>query len=457
MRANSFRQMAKRAPPRGLPHFVVSLPVPYSILWDLVDRGETVRQPDALIGEVMGLVDQKNGRRLPSAYPPANSPTSSIWDLRHCGPPIWLAAPENPMGFEVDFLAVGDGERGGDAIALRFGNLNGPRSQQIVMVIDGGWTETGTLLAKHIRDFYRTDTVDAVISTHPDDDHSNGLLVLLDELRVGNLFLHLPWKHADDIARMFRDDRVTDRSVREALRRSLDSACQLSKVAARKSIRVTEPFQGVNWLDGRLQILGPTVAYYESLLPHFRGTPEPKVPLFPFAPARRSVLAGLGRAAESIGVETLTDSGETSPENNTSAITFINADGRGLLFTGDAGMPALTIAADRLSALGISTASLDLIQVPHHGSRRNVGPTILNRIVGTKLGAPASLKTAVCSCPKASEKHPAKSVTNAFRRRGAPVYVTGGRNLLHHRDAPGRGWGTAQPLPLFTEVEAGDE
>jgi hypothetical protein len=26
------------------------------------------------------------------------------------------------MAYEIDFLPVGDGERGGDAIALRFGN-----------------------------------------------------------------------------------------------------------------------------------------------------------------------------------------------------------------------------------------------------------------------------------------------------------------------------------------------
>ena len=29
----------------------------------------------------------------------------------------------NQIGYEIDFLAVGDGEKSGDAIALRFGNL----------------------------------------------------------------------------------------------------------------------------------------------------------------------------------------------------------------------------------------------------------------------------------------------------------------------------------------------
>ena len=41
-------------------------------------------------------------------------------------------------GYEIDFRAVGEGERSGDAIVVRFGNLAGNRDQQFVMVIDGG-------------------------------------------------------------------------------------------------------------------------------------------------------------------------------------------------------------------------------------------------------------------------------------------------------------------------------
>jgi glyoxylase-like metal-dependent hydrolase (beta-lactamase superfamily II) len=78
------------------------------------------------------------------------------------------------MGYEVDFLAVGDEGRSGDAIAVRFGNLNDP-SQQYVVVIDGGLTDTGTELVNHIKTFYNTSDVDLVISTHPDSDHAAGL------------------------------------------------------------------------------------------------------------------------------------------------------------------------------------------------------------------------------------------------------------------------------------------
>ena len=35
------------------------------------------------------------------------------------------------MAYEIDYMAVGDGEKGGDAIALRFGNLTGPRDAHL--------------------------------------------------------------------------------------------------------------------------------------------------------------------------------------------------------------------------------------------------------------------------------------------------------------------------------------
>jgi hypothetical protein len=54
------------------------------------------------------------------------------------------------MGYEIDFLPVGEGEKSGDAIALRFGNLFGNRNEKTVVVIDGGFKETGEKLVKHI-------------------------------------------------------------------------------------------------------------------------------------------------------------------------------------------------------------------------------------------------------------------------------------------------------------------
>lgn len=359
------------------------------------------------------------------------------------------------MGYEVDLLPVGNGDRSGDAIALRFGNLFGSRSEQIVVVIDGGYVESGEALVDHIKRFYGTDYVNIVVSTHPDADHGAGLAVVLEQLRVGALWIHRPWNHTEDIARMFKDGRVTDKSVKEDLRKSLDTARELERMAERRRIPIVEPFTGLTDGTGRILIIGPTEKFYESLLPEFRGTPEPAVSLGFLAKPLETVKEFIKRIAERWDFETLTDEGVTSAENNSSAILLIQPENdEFMLFTGDAGIPALTAGADYLASRGFDFAKLHFIQVPHHGSQRNVGPTILNRLVGPKLSVESKIKTAFVSAAKDGEpKHPSKKVTNAFRRRGAPVHATQGVKKFHYQNAPNRGWSPSTPLPFYHEVE----
>lgn len=358
------------------------------------------------------------------------------------------------MGYEIDFLPVGNGEKSGDAIALRFGNLFGQRSEQTVVVIDGGFKESGENLVQHIRTYYHTNFVDLVVSTHPDGDHSCGLEVVLEELEVGCLWMHQPWNHTEDIAGMFRDGRVTDDSVSETLRRSLESAYNLERIAKAKRIPIFEPFAGLQDASGCLLVLGPTQFYYESLLPYFRGTPEPKDLISLIEKAFREAKEFVETVAEWWDYETLDDCGEVSAENNSSTILLLVIEGKYLLFTGDAGIPALTEVINRLESIGFDFSKIAFVQVPHHGSKRNIGPTILNRLIGPKLSSDQKLKSAFVSASKeGAPKHPAKKVTNAFRRRGAPVHATQGSPKVHFYNAPDRGWSQSIPLPFYNQVE----
>jgi len=359
------------------------------------------------------------------------------------------------MGYEIDFLAVGENSRSGDAITLRYGNLFGSRGEQTVVVIDGGFSDDGRKIVEFIQTRYGTDRVDLVISTHPDDDHANGLIAVLQELEVGQLWMHLPWNHTDDIARMFRDGRVTDNSVREHLRRSLDTARSLERIATELEIPIREPFHGLS-LDEHLRVLGPSEEYYESLLPDFRGTPEPVEGAGLLGRAGAFLAETVRKVAESWNVETLTDEGETSAENNTSAILELAVDGDRVLMTADAGIPALTRIVGRLEDGGWVREDLRLVQVPHHGSQRNVGPTLLNRLIGPKIpqDEPGNTVAYVSAAKDGGPKHPSRKVTNAFRRRGVRVYATQGKNLRYHREAPGRSdYSRAEPLEFFSEVE----
>lgn len=364
------------------------------------------------------------------------------------------------MGYEVYFHPVGSGERSGDAISLRFGELLSDPPRQTVMVIDGGFQSDGQVLVNHIRNFYATNRVDIAVSTHPDADHSAGLAVVLEQLEVGQLVMHRPWNHAP-AANMFSDGRVTDISVTEALRKSLDNARELERIAERRGISIVEPFTGTTNPSGDVLIVGPTQKYYEELLLTFRCTPEPISGLSILAEMLKSVRVSVGevvsKAVELWNYETLTDAGTTSAENNSSAMVLVRlAPDTFALFTGDAGIPALAMAAEYLVSRGFDFSQLKFIQVPHHGSQHNVGPAILDVLVGPRVSEGSVVKIAfVSAAADGDAKHPYKKVMNAFRRRGAPVHATQGITKRYSLNAPDRGplWTASVALPFYTEVE----
>lgn len=356
------------------------------------------------------------------------------------------------MAWEVDFMAVGQGERSGDAIALRFGNLTGLRSEQTVLVIDGGTQESGEKLVEHIKTYYKTTRVDAVLSTHPDADHASGLSVVLESLEVGTLFMHQPWNHAEYIQHLFNDGRVTTTGLEERVWRALQNACDLEKIANRKKIPIVEPFS-----DEDPMVLSPSRAFYQEQLASFRCMPaqrekEASAALFELF---RDLIKVVGRALESWFQETLADpdEGATSAENNSSVILLFPLGEERFLFTADAGVPALRQAAAKARALGIDLKTVKYLQIPHHGSRRNIGPTILNEIIGPVLPeGSATSKIAFVSAAKDAPKHPRKQVVNAFLRRGAKVFATRGTTVCQRsNDAPPRaGWTSVSSLDFFT-------
>jgi len=349
------------------------------------------------------------------------------------------------MAYQIDYIPVGDGERSGDAIALRFGNLSGPREQQSVVVIDGGFKESGELLVDHIKTHYGTDHVDLVISTHPDSDHASGLCVVLEKLSVGQLAMHRPWEHADKIKNFFKDGRIAASGLEERLEKSLQHASDLETLANKKGITIVEPFQGITGFNGTVHILGPSQEYYQTLLAGFRSTPEPISLLGIFAPIQKVAQEVAKQIQDFWHIDLLDDDEDTtSAENNTSTIILFNIDGHKLLFTGDAGKTALLNAISYVEGLGIFLSDLNFMDVPHHGSKRNINSKILKKI---------KAQTALISASKDSKKHPAKKVTNALKKHGARVYITRGVSLLHHHNAPERGWSMAQEEPFHDTVE----
>ena len=370
------------------------------------------------------------------------------------------------MGYEVDYIPVGSGERSGDAIALRWGYLESGRGDQCVVVIDGGTEESGAALVEHIRHYYQTSRVDFMICTHCDADHASGLSVVVDQLRVGKLLMHEPWQYADEIHKLVTDGRVTKPSLTRRIEGGLKAAHDLWESAARRRIEVVEPFSGwgTKQLDGTITVLGPTQAYYKQLLSKFRCMPQTQTSRnVPFArmTQRESSLAmptsvkGLAANAsktnqyllEQIGITGAPHTGQasdflgtTSAENNSSAIIFLTACGHKMMFTGDAGVEALDAAITYGRKMGFSFSDLELFHVPHHGSENNIDSRVLDRI--------RSRVAVVSAAPDGAPRHPSSKVTNDLNDRRTLVYSTQGKAFRYRLNAPVRhGWIPATPIP----------
>jgi beta-lactamase superfamily II metal-dependent hydrolase len=336
--------------------------------------------------------------------------------------------------FEIDFLGVGQDSRSGDAIALRFGNYeNGHWNNQSIIIIDGGNRNSGQQLVDHVRSVYKSTYVDRVILTHPDADHASGLRTVLETLKVGKVWMHRPWNHWSDLKHSIQDGRITKASFSERLKEAYQFAYEVEKLAQKKNIEIFAPHQGCSFTIDETPILtclGPGKDFYLSLIQSSDKTPNMtnEAIVKAFNESKKKY------AYEDMSFETehLSDVHEqTSSENDMSLILLFSYADQKILFTGDAGTMGLFKAIRYAIESKIDLKKLNLLQVPHHGSRHNISKGVLDYIYAPK---------AVVSCAKnGAPKHPSAIVTNALQRRGMKTYTTKGELINYHSGAPMRG------------------
>lgn len=371
------------------------------------------------------------------------------------------------LNYEIEFHPVGDGTKAGDAITIRYGQPG----QYKVMVVDGGTEDSGNAIVKHIQSVYGADTVISdIVSTHPDTDHCSGLRVILKDLPVERLWVHGLWHHAANMLNLFADGRWTQEGLAQAIRKEYSIVEELITLASDKGAKVYEPFAGEK--IGPFTVLSPTKEVYRHLVPQFRRTPEPNQEVLEsrniwLGDAHKGGFTGLLKSLveavtnwipETWNNEKLKEGAVTAAENETSTVLYGDFGDSVVLLTGDAGVNALNWATDNATSLGLDISKSRLIQVPHHGSRSNVTPSLLNRLIGPiqPENSPEK-KIAIVSAPKDDAKHPRKMVLNAFKRRGAGVRSTQGVRYRYHSGMPPRtGENTAEVFDLFTNVEAYD-
>ena len=134
--------------------------------------------------------------------------------------------------YEIEFLPVGNGEKSGDCILFHYFE----DGIEKIIAYDGGTRKSGEAMVAHIKKYYGTQKIDYLINSHPDGDHVSGLIYVLENMDVGEVWIHQPWKYSDEILDLFHDGRMTANSLSERMKEKLRMAHCVYELAEEKSI-----------------------------------------------------------------------------------------------------------------------------------------------------------------------------------------------------------------------------
>lgn len=239
------------------------------------------------------------------------------------------------------------------------------------------------------------------------------------------------------------------------LKEQFAALVELEELATRNGALVLSPFQGAQ--IGALTVLAPERSRYLDILVALPNTPAEikskrashfSIAADLFEKAKVAVMSYVNETWFSEILSNFPDA--TSPSNESSVVQASILDDKKILLTGDVGPAGLQEAFNYAAKFGFYQP--DFIQVPHHGSRRNVNPAVLDRWLGGVVNEGVFRGYAGCSAAENDLDHPKAKVENAFLRRGYPVYSTKGQ-LKNYAIGISHGYGIAEPAPFRSKVE----
>lgn len=345
-------------------------------------------------------------------------------------------------GYEVDFISVSkeQAKQDADAICFRWKRNNGSFG---IGVYDAGFQAHGEEMVKLINKYYFNDPqgiksrsekiIDCVFVSHPHDDHTGGISEIIRNFSVGVIYMNRPWLYTAELLMYRKDGRITQRSLEEELIKDFQNIREIEKLANQYCIPIEEAFSGTTHEE--LIILSPNKKFYIDKL--LRSDKTKRIQASGYYSLSDT---DKGYVGETWDDETLGDEHAVfDAENETSIILYGFRDSGGALFTGDAGIEALTFAHNVAIYYGISIEDVQFVEIPHHGGRHNITTSVMNVLFGFPVDEGThSLKVAYVSVADGSD-HPRRVVVNAFLRRGFNVYKTKNYNRWHHEgDMPER-------------------
>lgn len=338
----------------------------------------------------------------------------------------------NYHGIEIFFQNLGNA----DSIFVRHWD-NGVLTN---ILIDGGRKQHAPEVAKFLIERGKESgdaTIHHLICSHSHDDHAAGLvdLVELEIFDIKNAWIHdTRTEHrilTPQAQLLFEAAGV--RRVANAIQESEATRHNLIEALEAQDVPINAPFTGAQ--IGPLVVLSPSPQFFDQQfgkLKNLTFLSEMEERLS--SKERQHLLRSIRTASpfDEVVAEMLDETSDlggepTSPENEVStilALPWTNGVNEDIyLFTADAGCEAFN---DVLDVFAQSLRRLPWMQVPHHGSRRNLSQEMVDHL------AP---KIAFISCD-GTRKHPSQKLVNALKEHGdvfSTAYSVGEKSWLRHQ------------------------
>jgi hypothetical protein len=354
------------------------------------------------------------------------------------------------MKYEIDFIGTKENKGNADAICFRY-KKNG---KFINVVYDGGSKGLVSELTEHLKKYYfenksNPKIIDYLICSHPDQDHASGIIEIINNFQIGKIIMNIPWNYINDIWEYIDDRRITEDSLIKRLKKNYPYVNEIETLANQKNIEILEGFENTI-INENLKILSPSKDFFLELLIESNKTPLEKS-----KPQSSFLESVINKIKETWDKDSLKEDIKTSVENEMSIILLGDMEEEHkFLLTGDAGIRGLNKAIEKANKIFIPLKKVNFYQIPHHGSRHNLSPSIMNKIVGKiKKKSTESNKVAYVSVAYNSN-YPKTAVVNAFIRRGVKVYKTEGKTICYSHSMPTRkGWNPLEELLFCQESD----
>jgi beta-lactamase superfamily II metal-dependent hydrolase len=289
-----------------------------------------------------------------------------------------------------------------------------------VVLIDAGNMSDWRKIKEHLIKYYGTTTINLAICTHPDKDHMGGFFGLLDDdsITISEFWLIDPASYLDETdMQRYRTKESAMNAVRKIFNKPNDDSQNLIDILIdrtdiiKKTVIAEHKHSCIP-----IKVVAPAKEYYAEIV-------KEMIEDFGCAKVYEAPDTSKYDEAEELSIEEVKNSIDTcnddpSPYNKSSLVILYEPDEKKILFTGDATCASLIQMLKDFPEI----ENIDLLKVPHHGSKHNLSSAIIDVL---------QPQTSYISA-KGSGEHPSNAIVNYLSKYGN-VYSTHKCNSFIHR------------------------